>query len=102
MTAPGPLPLAPALIPIHAALGAAVHAQPAATVTVTVPFPPPLSIVAFAGEIANEQTGAGSVGEAFSQLMSVADANPASEAHTRSLAFIAHPRGLRGHAFVSR
>lgn len=79
-TIPGPLPLAPALIPIQAALEVAVHAQPDAVVTVTVPVPPPLSIVALAGEIVNEQTGAGSVGDVLSQLRSVPDNKPASDA----------------------
>ena len=90
VTTPGPLPLTPALIPIHAALGVAVHAQPAAAVTVTVPVPPPLSIVAFAGEIANEQTGVGSVGELSPQLM--VDNNPATDAQRTSLAFMTHLR----------
>lgn len=91
---PGPLPLPPALIPIHAALGVAVHAQPAATVTVTVPVPPLLSIVPLPGAIANEQTGVGSVGELSPQLTSVIDNNPASDAHVTNLAFMTHlPRG---------
>jgi hypothetical protein len=85
-TVPGPLPLAPALRPIHAALGVAVHAQPDAAVTVTVPVPPPLSIVALAGEIVNEQTGAGSVGDVLSQLTTAVDNKAASDAQTTSLA----------------
>jgi len=89
VTTPGPLPLAPALIAIHAAFGVAVHAQPAAAATVTVPVPPPLSIVALAGEIVNEQTAAGSVGELSPQLMSVTN-NAATDAQTTSLAFMTH------------
>jgi len=88
VTLPGPFPLPPVLSVIHAALGVAVHAQPDATVTVTVPVPPLLSIVALAGEIVNEQTGAGSVGDVFSQLTRKADAITASDAHTTSLVFM--------------
>lgn len=101
VTVPGPLPLPPALIAIHAALGVAVQAQPAATATVTVPVPPPLSIVALAGEIAKEQTGPGSVGEPSPQLMSVTDNSPAIDAQTTSLAFMTYPRGLTRQALVS-
>jgi hypothetical protein len=46
VTAPLPLPLAPALIEIHDALLLAVQAQPVVAVTVTVPVPP--AAVAFA------------------------------------------------------
>jgi hypothetical protein len=46
VTDPFPLPVAPALMVIQATLLVAVHAQPAAAVTVTVPLPP--AAVAFA------------------------------------------------------
>jgi hypothetical protein len=53
-----------------------------------VPLPPPTSIVALPGEIVNEHVGAGSVGDVFSQLTSVADRIVASDAPTISLAFM--------------
>jgi hypothetical protein len=91
VTMPAPLPLAPPVIAIHPALAVAVHEQPAATVTATVPLPPPLSIVAVPGEIVSEQVGVGSVGELFSQLISPADSNVASDAQTTSRVLMSHP-----------
>jgi hypothetical protein len=55
VTAPFPLPLAPALTVIHDTLLAAVQAQPAPAVTLTVVVPPPASTVADAGVMAKAQ-----------------------------------------------
>jgi hypothetical protein len=54
-TDPFPVPLAPALIVIHASLLVAVHAQPVATVTLTVPDPPPATAFADTGAIVGAQ-----------------------------------------------
>ena len=50
-----PLPVAPAVMVIQAALLVAVHAQPVAAVTVTVPVPPAAATLADAGEIVGAQ-----------------------------------------------
>ena len=50
-----PLPVAPALIVIHAALLVEVHAQPVAAVTVTVPVLAVEATLADAGEIVGAQ-----------------------------------------------
>ena len=55
MTDPLPLPVAPALIVIHASLLVAVHAQPVDVATETVPVPPPDVTLADAGEIVGVQ-----------------------------------------------
>ena len=47
-------------------------------------------IVPLAGEIPNEQTGVGSVGELSPQLTSVIDNNPATDVHMMNLAFMTH------------
>ena len=54
-TVPLPLPLAPEPIVIQGALLVAVHAQPAAVVTATLPVPPPAATVAAPGAIENAQ-----------------------------------------------
>ena len=54
-TVPLPLPLAPDVIVIHGALLVAVHAQPAAAVTATLPVPPAGATLALVGAIENEQ-----------------------------------------------
>jgi hypothetical protein len=51
VTEPLPVPVAPALIVIHATLLVALHAQPVAAVTVTVPLPPADVGLADVGEI---------------------------------------------------
>ena len=51
MTEPFPVPVAPALIVIHAALLVAVQPQPVTAVTVTVPPPAAAATLADAGEI---------------------------------------------------
>jgi len=56
--APEPLPLAPEVMVIQAALLAAVHAQPVAVVTLTVPDPPLAVKVWVAGLMVNEQPAA--------------------------------------------
>ena len=48
---PGPVPLAPPVTVIHAALLAAVHAHPAPAVTVLLPVPPAAAKVSLVGEI---------------------------------------------------
>ena len=50
-----PVPVAPALIVIHAALLVAVHAQPVAAVTVTVPLPATSDTFAEVGAIVGAQ-----------------------------------------------
>ena len=55
VTEPLPLPVAPALIVIHASLLVAVHAQPVDVATATVPVPPPDVTLADAGEIVGVQ-----------------------------------------------
>jgi hypothetical protein len=51
VTDPSPVPVAPALIVIHAAVLVDVHAQPVAAVTVMVPVPARPETVAAAGAI---------------------------------------------------
>jgi hypothetical protein len=58
VTEPLPVPLAPALMVIQAALLVAVHAQPVAAVTTTVPAPAAAVTVADAGEIVGVQGAA--------------------------------------------
>jgi hypothetical protein len=55
MTVPLPVPDAPALIGIHAALLVAVQPQPVTAVTVTVPLPAPALTLAEAGAIVELQ-----------------------------------------------
>jgi hypothetical protein len=55
VTEPLPVPVAPALTVIHATLLVAVHAQPVAAVTVTVPLPPAEVGLADVGEIVGAQ-----------------------------------------------
>jgi hypothetical protein len=62
-TLPGPLPEALPVTVIHAALGAALQAQPAGAVTVTALVPPSLPNARLPGAIAMEQTGVGSSGD---------------------------------------
>jgi hypothetical protein len=52
VTEPLPVPVAPALIVIHATLLVALHAQPVAAATVTVPVPATSDTLADVGEIA--------------------------------------------------
>ena len=52
VTVPGPLPLPPLVSVIHDPVTAAVHAQPAATATATLPVPPSEANAALADEIA--------------------------------------------------
>jgi hypothetical protein len=57
-TVPFPLPDAPETMDIHAALDAAVQAQPVPAVTFTLPFPPPAATAALVGEILYVQDAA--------------------------------------------
>src|SRR5438876_464406 len=50
VTVPLPVPLAPAVIVIHASVVVAVHAQPVGDVIVTVPDPPPTATACDAGD----------------------------------------------------
>jgi len=50
-----PLPLAPSVTVIQSALLAAVHAQPVAAVTLTVPVPPPAGTEDDSGAMAKVQ-----------------------------------------------
>jgi hypothetical protein len=54
-TVPGPVPLAPEVMPIHAALGVAVHAHVPPAVTLNDPEPPAAGNVWLPGEIENVQ-----------------------------------------------
>ena len=51
---PLPLPLAPAVIDSQLSVSAAVHVQPLGAVTVTLPVPPPATMLADSGETVNE------------------------------------------------
>jgi hypothetical protein len=55
LTVPLPVPLAPCVIVTHDAVLAAVHAQPAPAVTVTLPEPPPAAILVLCGAMAKLQ-----------------------------------------------
>ena len=57
-TVPLPVPVAPEVMDSHGALLLAVHAQPAAPVTVTLPVPPCAGTLADVGSIANVQLAA--------------------------------------------
>ena len=58
-TLPLPVPLAPLVTDSHAALDAAVHAQPLPAVTATDPVPPPTTTVWLDGAIVYEHAGGG-------------------------------------------
>ena len=58
VTAPPPVPLAPAVIVMNDALLVAVQGQPACVVTVTLPTPPVRSMFCEAGAIEYVQAGA--------------------------------------------
>lgn len=57
VTVPEPFPLAPPVIVIHGALLVAVHAQPLAVFTPTVPVPPPASTLCVSGDTSKAQPG---------------------------------------------
>lgn len=61
-TLPLPVPDPPELTEIHAALLAALHAQPVVVETVTVPVLPPVGALAFVGEIEYEHVAGGGEG----------------------------------------
>src|SRR4029453_16823016 len=80
-----------AVTTIHSALDVAFQAHPAATVTVTVAAPTSLANVPAAGEIANEHTGVGSIGDSASpQLMNTTEHPATTTSEVKPVLHILH------------
>src|SRR6478735_11150265 len=84
-TVPLPVPVAPAVMDSHAALLLAVHAQPAAPVTVTLPVPPCAGTLPDVGSIANVQLAPWVTVKVWPAIVSVPVRGPPAAALNRTV-----------------